>query len=200
MTLLSAQGVLLKKLFFSISNKLHKSVYITLWKWCTVSENDQYHLYDVIIIIILKVAMWDFFTIPSLRHKLSPTRTLKWPGCNHVQIMCNTLTLIKRLSCATCCVTCHVVQKESSATKFDRVEIPFILSFILLAETMNWWRKLWYDYYFWCMITKSNDLCCAGHRIQTQPGAVQAESGPVHCPTCLWWGCTSEGKNSVSTL
>ena len=31
-----------------------------------------------------------FFTISSQRHKLSPTRTLKWPGRNRVQIMCNT--------------------------------------------------------------------------------------------------------------
>ena len=26
----------------------------------------------------------------SLRRELSPTRTLKWPGRNHVQITCNT--------------------------------------------------------------------------------------------------------------
>ena len=31
-----------------------------------------------------------FLTISSLRHELSPTRSLKWPGCNRVQIMCNT--------------------------------------------------------------------------------------------------------------
>ena len=31
-----------------------------------------------------------FFTISSLRHELSPTRTLKLPWSNHVQIMCNT--------------------------------------------------------------------------------------------------------------
>ena len=32
-----------------------------------------------------------FFTISSLHHKLSPTPTLKWPGRNCAQIMCNTL-------------------------------------------------------------------------------------------------------------
>ena len=31
-----------------------------------------------------------FFTISSQRHELSPTRTLKWPGRNRVQIKCNT--------------------------------------------------------------------------------------------------------------
>ena len=31
-----------------------------------------------------------FFTIPSLRREPSPTRTLKWPGRNRVQIPCNT--------------------------------------------------------------------------------------------------------------
>ena len=31
-----------------------------------------------------------FFTISSQRHKLSPTRTLKWPRRNRVQITCNT--------------------------------------------------------------------------------------------------------------
>ena len=31
-----------------------------------------------------------FFTISSQRRELSPTRTLKWPGRNRVQIKCNT--------------------------------------------------------------------------------------------------------------
>ena len=31
-----------------------------------------------------------FFTISSRRRELSPTRTLKWPGRNRVQITCNT--------------------------------------------------------------------------------------------------------------
>ena len=31
-----------------------------------------------------------FFRISSLRHELSPTRTLKWPGRKCVQITCNT--------------------------------------------------------------------------------------------------------------
>ena len=49
------------------------------------------------------------------------TRTLKWHGRNRMQI-------IERLSRATCRVTYHVVRRDSSAIKFDRVEIAFILA------------------------------------------------------------------------
>ena len=40
----------------------------------------------IIIIIAFKGAVQDFLLSP-LHCKLSPTRTLKWPGCNRVQIM-----------------------------------------------------------------------------------------------------------------
>ena len=39
-------------------------------------------------------AIRDFFTIASLCRELSPTSMLKWPGCNRVQIMCNTSDVI----------------------------------------------------------------------------------------------------------
>ena len=57
-----------------------------------------------------------FFTISSLHHKLSPTRTLKWPRHNRVKIMCNTSSAyhVQR-------VVCHLVGRDSSAIKFDRV-------------------------------------------------------------------------------
>ena len=76
----------------------------------------------MIIIIALKGAI---FTISSLRHKLSPTRTLKWPGCNRVQITCNTSS-----TCHVQPVVCHLVQRDSSAIKFDRVEIAFLFELI----------------------------------------------------------------------
>ena len=44
-----------------------------------------------------------FFTISSLRHKPSPTCTLKWPGHNCVQIAC-----IEHFSRAARCVPCGV--------------------------------------------------------------------------------------------
>ena len=34
-------------------------------------------------------------------------------------------------------VMCCLVQRDSLAIEFDRVEITFILAFILLAETVN---------------------------------------------------------------
>ena len=49
----------------------------------------------MIMIMIITVAstgvIRDHFTISSLRPELFPTRTLKWPGRNRVQITCNTL-------------------------------------------------------------------------------------------------------------
>ena len=36
--------------------------------------------------------LWGFFATSSLRLEPSPTRTLKWPGCNRMQTMCNTLS------------------------------------------------------------------------------------------------------------
>ena len=44
-----------------------------------------------------------FFTISSLRRELSPTCTLKWSGCNRVQIMCNTSSTyhVQHVLCAT---------------------------------------------------------------------------------------------------
>ena len=63
------------------------------------------------------------FTILSLCCELSPTCTLKWLGRNWVQIMCNTSS-----ACYVQGVVCHMVRRNSSAIKFDRVEIAFILA------------------------------------------------------------------------
>ena len=77
----------------------------------------------IIIIIAFKGAIRDFFTISSQHRELSPTRNAQVAqahSCvNHVQH-------IERLSRATCRVTCHLVRRDSSAIKFDRVEIAFI--------------------------------------------------------------------------
>ena len=59
-----------------------------------------------------------FFTNSSLHCEPSPTHTLKWPGHNRVQIMCNTLSAYH---------VQHVALRATwSAIKFDRVEIAFI--------------------------------------------------------------------------
>ena len=56
------------------------------------------------------------FTISSLRREPSPTRTFGWPERNGVQMTCNTLNAY------------HVARRDSSAVKFDRVEIAFNLA------------------------------------------------------------------------
>ena len=62
-------------------------------------KNDDDNNNKIIIIIIIKITKIiinqfvrrdsRFLTIPSLCRKLSPTRTLKWPGRSSVQITCN---------------------------------------------------------------------------------------------------------------
>ena len=59
-----------------------------------------------------------FFTISSQRPELSPTRTLKWPRRNRVQITCVTSSAYHVQ------VSCYVM-RDSSAIKFDIVEIAF---------------------------------------------------------------------------
>ena len=100
----------------------------------------------IIIVITLKSALQDFYNF--LTAPLSPTRTLRWPGHNPVQIMCNTCTLgwpghnPVQIMCNTCtlrwpghnpvqimCDTlnayhvqhavCRLVWKDSSAIKFE---------------------------------------------------------------------------------
>ena len=63
-----------------------------------------------------------FSTISSLNLELSPTRTLEWPGHNHVKTTCNTsaayhLQYVMR----------HVVQRDTSDVRSDRAEIVFVL-------------------------------------------------------------------------
>ena len=65
---------------------------------------------------------FEICTFSSLRRELSPTRTLKWPGHNGVQITCNMSS-----ACRVQRVVCHLVGRDSSAIKLDRVEIAFIL-------------------------------------------------------------------------
>ena len=76
----------------------------------------------IIIMIALKGTLRDFFfTISSLHCELSQTRTLKFPKRNCVQITWTHWALIT-------CNECHVLRRDSSAIKFDRAEITFILA------------------------------------------------------------------------
>ena len=65
-----------------------------------------------------------FFTLSSLGHELSPTCILKGLGRSGVQIMSNTLGAYQVRH-----VVCHVVCRDSSTSKSDRVEIAFVLAF-----------------------------------------------------------------------
>ena len=61
----------------------------------------------------------EFFLIALLHLELSPACTLKWPGCICVRILC------------------HMEQRDSSATKFDKVEIRFIFDFCQWLEPLT---------------------------------------------------------------
>ena len=80
----------------------------------------------IIIIIAFKGANRDFFTMRTVSNTYA--QVARAQSCaNHVQH-------IERLSRATC-VTCHSVRRDSSATKFDRVEIAFF--FLVLFNWLN---------------------------------------------------------------
>ena len=69
----------------------------------------------IVILLIGAIRVCFFLTISSLRPELSPTRTLKWPGCNRMEVMCNTS------GAHHVHVMCHMVRRDTSAIKFDRV-------------------------------------------------------------------------------
>ena len=62
-----------------------------------------------------------FFTISSLIGEPSPTHTLMRPGRSRAHFTCNTSSAYHVQH-----VACHVTRSDSSAIKFDRVEIAFI--------------------------------------------------------------------------
>ena len=76
-----------------------------------------------IMVIAFKGAIRGFYAIFSLRRKQSPTCMLKWPGRNRVQITCDISGSHHVQN-----VVCYVVVRDSSAIKYDRVEIAFILA------------------------------------------------------------------------
>ena len=90
-----------------------------------------------IIIITLKGAIRDFYNL------LTAPRTVSnmYAQVARAQLCANHVQHIECLSHATCHVTCHMVRRDSSAIKFDRVEIAFIVALFYMAETINWWRR-----------------------------------------------------------
>ena len=82
------------------------------------------------IILAFKGALRDFVQSPHCFANLTPTRMLKWPGRNCVQIMCITSSAYHVQH-----VMCHVVQRDSSATKFDSLNCVYF-SYISLAKPL----------------------------------------------------------------
>ena len=79
----------------------------------------------IIIIIALQSAIRDCYNLLTAPRTVSNTyvQVARALSCaNHVQH-------IGRLSRAKCRDTCHGIRRDSSATKFDRVETAFILAF-----------------------------------------------------------------------
>ena len=87
---------------------------------------------NVIIIITFKGAIRDFFN-----NLLTAPRTASstYAPVAQTQSCANYVQNIQRLSRATS-VACHVVRRDSSAIKFDRVEIAFILA-LFIGRTMK---------------------------------------------------------------
>ena len=76
----------------------------------------------IIIIIAFKGVIRDFLQSPhSAANRLQHVRS-SGPGA----IVCKSRATHRALITCKCHVTCHLVRRDSSAIKFDRVEIAFI--------------------------------------------------------------------------
>ena len=93
---------------------------------------------NIIIIITFKGVIRDFLQSPHcaancLQHVFS--------SCP-VAIVCKSRATHLALFTCKCHVTCHLVRRDSSAVKFNRVEIAFISAFFFkLAEPLNRRRR-----------------------------------------------------------
>ena len=89
-----------------------------------ISENSLWDYYVIIIIIIItfKGTIRDFLQSPhSAANRLRHVRS-SGPGA----IVCKSRATHTAFITCKCHVTCHLVRRDSSAIKFDRVEIALI--------------------------------------------------------------------------
>ena len=111
------------------------------------------HLYIIILIMIIMIAfkgaVRDFLQSPCCAaNRLQHVRS--GPRRNLVQITCNTSSAyhLER-------VMCHLVRVDSSAIKFDRVEMAFYLSVTCMytgkSGTCSGHRRLRYRRSFWVL-------------------------------------------------
>ena len=99
----------------------------------------------IIIIIIMMMMMIIAFNgaIREFFYNLTAQRTISntYAQVPRAQSCANHVQHIQGLSRATCRVTCHAVRRDSSAPKFDRVEIALIYWFFFIGWTINRWRR-----------------------------------------------------------
>ena len=103
------------------------NVVISLFHWDVFSVSLSCNIIIIIIIVIIvaiafKVAVRDFLQSPhSATNCLQHARS-SGPGAT----VCKSRATHRALITCKCHVTCHLVRRDSSAVKFDRVEIAFI--------------------------------------------------------------------------
>ena len=104
-------------------------------------------------VIALKGAIRDFYNLLTAPQTVRNT----YAQLARVQSCTNHMQQIKRLSHATCSV-CHLVRRDNSDIKLGRVEIAFIWAFVLLAETIIWWRyaqEVQRTVYTWIVVSQA---------------------------------------------
>ena len=89
---------------------------------CHKKSHMNYNIIIIIIIIALKSAIRDLLQSPhSAANYLEHVRS-SGPSA----IVCKSCETHRALISCNCHVTCHLVRRDSSAIKFDRVKIAFI--------------------------------------------------------------------------
>ena len=100
-------------------HSLQKNLYIS-----SVARDRCVEVIMIIIIIAFQGAIRDFLQSPhSTANCLQHARS-SGPGAT----VCKSCATHRALITCKCHVACHLVRRDSSATKFDRVEIAFILA------------------------------------------------------------------------
>ena len=89
--------------------------------------------FRIVIIIAFQGAIQDFLQSPhNAANCLQHVRS-SGPGA----IVCKSCATHRALITCKCHVTCHLVRRDSSAIKFDRVEIAFIWASFFIGWTIN---------------------------------------------------------------
>ena len=133
-----------------------------------------------------------FYSLLTAPQTVSNT-TLKWPGCNGVHITCNTSNAYHLQH-----VMCHVVRRDSSAIKFDRVEIAFIWAYFI---GWNHWRSFrWMVVVLSPQFIHSLPTCGAMHDIQVNTSSCLACHQYCSVGLNLLWGLNVQAFNTFSEV